>query len=389
MKRAWWFGVGCWVAWVGCSGRGGEGDGQGVGGRDTGDADASRGEDAGVRGDGGEGDARGDGGDGGGDGEDGGGGRDGGGGEVGACGNAGGQIFPPGAAWNEDISGRALDGESGAIIGYLAREHMAGARFQVDFSFRLLRAGEGTPVRRFEPTEDFYTPDCDPDPVPVPEGGALEGEAGYACASDGDCHLLVLDEARCRLHEVWRANITDEGFFGGCQAVWDTSRVYPEEGRGQDCTSADAAGLPIAPLLFTPEEVARGEIKHALRFILPNALMRELVYVRPATHSTRATGGPREAPPYGARLRLKAGVDVSGLSPGAQVVARALKRYGMILADGGNLTFTGLSDVGTGYSWEALGLGPHDLKPLQWTDFEVVELGERFVWEGNCVREGR
>jgi serine/threonine-protein kinase len=187
---------------------------------------------------------------------------------------------------------------------------------------------------------------------------------------------------------MWRADIRGETFNGGCQAVWETNRTYPDTLRGDGCTSADASGLPIAPLLFTADEVAAGEIKHAIRFILPNNHIREQIYVRPGTHATRATSGPSTAPPYAARLRMRADASTSGLSAGAQVVARALKEYGMILVDGGNLTFTGLSDADTKATWDAAQLAPQDLKGLDWTDFEVVELGERFDYRNaDCQRD--
>jgi len=164
-----------------------------------------------------------------------------------------------------------------------------------------------------------------------------------------------------RLYEMWRANITAAGFNGGCLAVWDTARVPPPNGRGEQCTSADAAGLPIAPLLFSADEVAAGSIDHAIRFILPNARIRARTYVHPATHATGATTGPATAPPYGARLRLRADYPLASLpNEGARVVARALQRYGMILADGGNVALTAQSDRFTRAKWIGL-LGSRDL----------------------------
>jgi serine/threonine-protein kinase len=94
-----------------------------------------------------------------------------------------------------------------------------------------------------------------------------------------------------------------------------------------------------------------------------------------------------DAPPYAARLRLKADTDLSGLTAGAQVVARALQRYGMILADGGNLTFTGQSDRFTTHRWDEVGLTPQDLKGLPWSAFEVVDSGTPIDWDsGSCER---
>lgn len=306
---------------------------------------------------------------------------------TGACGNAPGQLFPPAAPWNQNIAKAPLDAESADIIGYLAQNHDTATRFQIDFSFRVLTRGSSDAPRAFTPNGDFYEGECDPAPIPLPVGGALEGESGYACESDGDCHLIVWDPKSCRLQEMWRAGLRGNTFSGGCQAVWQTDRVYPETLRGEGCTSADASGLPITPLLFNADEVAAGQIRHALRFILPNQHIRAQIYVRPGTHSTNPTSGPATAPPYAARLRLRAAVDTSVLTRGAKVVAQALKDYGMILVDGGNLTFTGQSDADTKHSWEDAGLGAQDLKGLSWNDFEVVELGPRFDYRNaDCQR---
>ena len=306
-------------------------------------------------------------------------------GGVDSCGNGKGQLFPPDSIWNQPVDTVALDSESASVISYLQTNHTASARFQIDFSIKVLRATATTTRQAFTPTSDFYSPDCDPAPIPVPTGGSIEGESGYACAGDGDCHLLVVDSASCRLYEMWRANIVGSNFQGGCQVIWDLTRLYPSNMRGDYCTSADAAGLPIAAHLFSADEIQSGTIEHAIRFILPNQFMRAGIYVHPATHSTGPTSGGATAPPYGARLRLKASKDVSSLNAAARVVANALKKYGMILSDGGNITFTAIADDNTAAKWSQVGLGAQDMKSLQWTDFEMVDGGQRFNWQsGNC-----
>jgi len=185
---------------------------------------------------------------------------------------------------------------------------------------------------------------------------------------------------------MWRADIRGSDFRGGCLAVWDMTRVYPPSGRGEQCTSADAAGYPIAPLLFTADEVAAGSIDHAIRFILPNARIRSGVYVHPATHGTRSTSGPGEAPPYGARLRLRADYPLDRLpNAGARVVARAMQRYGILLSDGGNIALTARSDRSTTAKWSGL-LGPRDLDALRPGDFAMIEAGERIPLTLDCVR---
>ena len=253
---------------------------------------------------------------------------------------------------------------------------------QIDFALDVLTATATTPKRSFTPNADFWSPDCDLTPMPVPVGGNLEGETGYACTTDGDCHLLVADPAGGKLYEMYRANITST-FQGGCLAVWNTGTSYASTLRGDQCTSADAAGFPIAPLLFTADEVKAGHIDHAIRFILPNNRVKR-GYVRPATHGTSTTG-ISTAPSYGVHLRLRADYPVANLKPGAQVVARAMQKYGMYHADGGNIALTAASDRHTTAKWSGL-LAPRDLAALKVTDFEVIDHGAPIALTFDCAR---
>ena len=179
-------------------------------------------------------------------------------------------------------------------------------------------------------------------------------------------------------------NITGSTFYGGCLAVWNTRMAYGETLRGDQCTSADAAGFPIAPLLFTADEVQAGEIKHAIRFILPNNRVKR-GYVRPATHGTDTTGGAN-APAYGVHFRLRADYPIDSLpSAGAKVVARALQKYGMYHADGGNIALTAQSDRHTKAKWAGL-LEPQDLADLAVEDFEVIDHGSMIPLTLDCAR---
>ena len=257
---------------------------------------------------------------------------------------------------------------------------------RIDFTIEALAADASAPLRTFTPTGDFFSPDCDQAAVPLPAGGALEGETGYECVNDGDCHLIVKDVSRMKLFEMWRANIRGGTFSGGCLAVWDMRRTYPATGRGEQCTSADAAGYPIAPLLFTADEVKAGLIDHAIRFVLPNASIRAAFYVHPATHGTRSTKGPADAPPYGARLRLRPDFPLASLpNEGARTVARAMQKYGMFLADGGQITLTAQSDRFTQAKWSGL-LGERDLALIRPGDFQMVNGGSRIRLTLDCVR---
>jgi serine/threonine-protein kinase len=297
-----------------------------------------------------------------------------------------GPFFTETMFWNRDVSAVTKSADSDKMIASLRAAGGWGNndKMQIDFGFDVLGADSSTPMRTFTPTDEFYEPDCDHVPVPVPANGNLEGETGYSCTTDGDCHLIVHDKSAGKLYEMWRADINGTTFNGGCLAVWDTKMKYDPSLRGEQCTSADAAGFPIAPLLFTADEVAAGEIKHAIRFILPNNRIKK-GYVRPATHGTNTTGGAN-APPYGVHFRLRADYPVDALpSQGAKVVARALQRYGMYHADGGNIALTAQSDRYTTAKWDGL-IRPQDLAALKVEDFDVIDEGAMITLTLDCAR---
>lgn len=295
--------------------------------------------------------------------------------------------LPADSVWRQDISSAPVAADSAQVLSWLAGEGGWGfGSMRIDFSIEVLHADAATPFLEFSPTGDFFDPDCDQVPVPVPAGGALEGEIGYECTSGGDCHLLVVHDPTATLYEMWRADITTESFAGGCLAVWDLEVLYPPEGRGEQCTSADAAGFPIAPLLISPDEVAAGSIEHAVRFILPNPRMRAGVYVRPASHAG-GPSGPATAVPYGARLRLRADYPLESLpNEGVRTIARAMQAYGIVLADGGNIALTAQSHRFSTAKWDALGIDTHSLADLQVTDFEIIDTGPTIALTYDCVR---
>jgi serine/threonine-protein kinase len=258
---------------------------------------------------------------------------------------------------------------------------------QTDFSIRVLQADAGTPQVPFRKGKVFYAQDSDLVPaIPLPEGGGIEGQPDYQCNIDEqDCHLIVVDRGQGKLYEAYQANDADDVLSAAFLAVWDLNRVYPPSGRGDQCTSADAAGFPIAPLLFSADEIAAGSIDHAIRFILPNPRIRAHVFVHPATHAG-APRGPVSAPPMGAHFRLKASFAMSKLMPAAQVVARAMQKYGIFLADGGNIALTAQNDADTKAKYTDVDFGSQDMDALKVTDFEVIDGGKPIRLTNDCVR---
>jgi serine/threonine-protein kinase len=313
---------------------------------------------------------------------------DGGGGSTGA-------LFPPGSPWYTDVSNATLDAESATVISGIQKLGGWGNCnvFQIDFGLAVLQADANAPMRSFTPNGNWFSPDCDNVPVPVPPGGVLEGETGYQCLGGGDCHLLVVDRPLGKLYEMWSADIQSASVFnGGCLAVWDMTRVYPPSGRGDQCTSADAAGYPMTPLLVNSDEVYAAinsgvEIGHALRFVLPNTSIRNGVYVHPATHSSNLASGDASTPPYGAHFRLHANYPLQNLpNDAARAVARAFQKYGMFLADGGEIALTFQSDQFNTHKWADMNFDTLSLSAIQVGDFDMVDGGQRIPYTGNCVR---
>lgn len=317
--------------------------------------------------------------------------------------------FPAGAIWYQDISGVTRDTNSVSMTTASIGWGFGATRFDIDLSMRVAYASWGGVTQQSLVQESsYYLPDCDTGySVPVPAIGAIEGSTNYTCDYvNNDCHLFVVDGDT--LFESYQTTIDGNGLNSECLVKWHLNLVYPSEGRGDGCTSADAAGFPMAPLIFSADDVyaamqvVNGDLGHAIRFILPNSRMASTplpppqtgrlgMYVHPASHYGGPTG-PSNAIPYGARLRLHAGFDISTYSPAAQVILRTLRKYGMFLADGGNVPLTGVSDQFTTKKWADLGFtvidsGSQDLDGVQLSDFDVMPLGTVYTTQ-DCVRNG-
>ncbi len=270
-------------------------------------------------------------------------------------------IFSAPNPWTKDVSCSPAHPSSKAMMAALVAAGGWGTgatKLQIDLSLVVLHADAATPMAPFKKGKGYTVPDCDsPTTVPLPAVGSIEGVNGYQC-SGGDCHLLILHPPSHTLYELYQANVAAGTVTATCAVVWDTTKSYPANLRGEQCTSADAAGFPMAAMLPDADEVATGEVLHAIRFALPNDRMATKVYVHPASHAG-APSGSASLPPYGVRLRLRADYPLGSLSKGAQVLARALMRFGMFLSDGGNVPLMVQDDKYTKAKWADVGLDSH------------------------------
>jgi hypothetical protein len=245
--------------------------------------------------------------------------------------------FPADNPWNTDISGAPVDPNSDALIAAIG----VAAGLHPDFGsgyydgaiigIPYLVVGKGTALQKIKYT--LYGDESDPGPFPIPRSAPIEGQTKNHSPFGGDRHVLVIDRDTNRLFELWDAHLAAKGWTAGSGAEFhlDSDDVRPTAQPGW--TSADAAGLPIFPGLVRYDEVAAGQILHALRFTV--AQTRE-AYVPPANHWASSDTNP-DLPPMGMRVRLKASYVIpSSFSAATQVILRALQTYGMIVADNGS-----------------------------------------------------
>ena len=299
---------------------------------------------------------------------------------------AGRQVFSPANWWNLDITPAPVDTRSSQIIDFISGR----------------TATNTTPVRHLHPDfgpppygipyvvvaadqprvtlalgaygdeSDTGAPGLPGYPIPVEARTTANyiegGEAGGGVS--GDRHMLVVDRDRWLLYETYAThwNAAPGQWEADSAAVFDLSR---SDRRPEGWTSADAAGLAIFPGLVRYDEVfGAAEITHAFR--VTTRATNGLVW--PASHAAGTTTG---APPMGARLRLKAAKDVSGFTPEVQRIFRAMKRYGLIVADNGSDMYISGSMDGR---WNNSVLNPA-FSALTADDFEIVQLG----WQGQGV----
>jgi hypothetical protein len=271
--------------------------------------------------------------------------------------------------WNTDISGAPVDANSGAIINFIGPTIGMHADFG---SGQYQGSNIGIPYAVVGGTQSpvsinftAYGDESDPGPMPIPGNASIEGDPN---PGNGDRHVLVLDNSNCFLYELYSSFPNTDGSWNAASAaVWD---LLANEQRPWTWTSADAAGLPIFPGLVRYDEVAAGQIQHAIRFTLPQS---RAAMVLPATHWAANSSDP-SAPPMGMRLRLKAGYDISSFSTNVQVILSALKKYGLIMADNGSAMYiSGAPDS----RWDNNDL--HNLSQVPASAFEVVQMNPIYV----------
>ena len=271
------------------------------------------------------------------------------------------QMFPSDNIWNTPIDNLPVHVNSDTYINTVG----AAKPLHPDFGAGLYNgAPTGIPYmvvpgsqKKVKVTFD-YPDESDGIMYPVPPNPLIEG----GDSSQGDRHILMVDKDNCILYELYYAFPNSDGTWrAGSGAIFD---LNSDTLRPDGWTSCDAAGLPILPGLVRYEEVANGEINHAIRFTVPKT---QRAYMWPARHYASSITD-KSYMPMVLRMRLKKDYDISSFSAENQVILKAYKKYGMILADNGSAWFfTGVGDD----RWNNDDL--NNLKKLKGSDFEAVD----------------
>ena len=281
---------------------------------------------------------------------------------------AGCPMLPADNIWNVPVDQLPVDANSTTYVNAMGAASKAHADFGSGTweGFPIGIPYTTVPGTQAKFTVDFWWPDeSDAGPYPIPPNPPIEGDPN----GDGDRHILIVDRDNCKLYELYAAHQVGGQWSAGSGAIFD---LNSNTLRHDTWTSADAAGLPMLPGLVRYDEVASGEINHALRF---TSNTTKAAYVWPARHQA-AYNTKAGSPPLGQRFRLKASFNIdSRFSPEVQVILRALKKYGMILADNGSSWYlSGAPDD----RWNNDDLHALDTY-LKGSDFEAVDVSSLMV----------
>jgi hypothetical protein len=239
------------------------------------------------------------------------------------------QVFPADNVWKWDISGYQVHPNSANYIASVGTTRYMHPDFgtvwegaPIGIPYIIVTASQAKiPVNYTD-----YGDESDPGPFPIPLTAPIEGGS----SSNGDRHVIAVDKDARMLYELYYAFPRTDRWDASSGAQFDLSK---NDDHPLGWTSADAAGLPIFPGLVRYEEVyIKGEVNHAIRMTC-SATQR--AYIFPARHYA-SSNTDTKLPPMGLRFRMKAGYDISGFSAPIQVICRAMKKYGLIVADNGS-----------------------------------------------------
>jgi cell division septation protein DedD len=267
-------------------------------------------------------------------------------------------VFPSNNVWHADISKLPVNKRSAAWLSsmsasstHLHPDFGPSGGFPYGIPYNVVSGSHPKVHIAFT-----YADESDPGPYPFGSDISIEGGSN----AGGDRHAIMIDKSTCVLYELYDAHYSSHP-TAGSGAIW---KLTSNKLRPAGWTSADAAGLPIFAGLVRLDEVRAGNVNHAIRV---TASQTDRSYIWPARHQAGAASN-HNLPPMGARFRLKAGYSIARFRSDTQTILRAMKKYGLIVADNGsNWYFQGTAEDG----WSNAMLD--ELKSVPAGAFEAVD----------------
>lgn len=281
-------------------------------------------------------------------------------------------VFPADNYWHADISKLPVDRHSAQWLSHMSPDSHLHPDFGPSFGAQPVPYGiPYTVVAHSHPrVRVHFTYASESDNVTYPLGADSKVEGGSNAS--GDRHVLIVDRGTCRLFELYDVHHANGRWTAGSGATWS---LTSDQLRPAGWTSADAAGLSILAGLLRLDEVKSGHVDHAIRFTTD---VTDANYIWPARHQAGSVSDA-SYPPMGARFRLKASFPISSYRADTQVVLRAMKRYGLVLADNGSpWYFQGTSEQG----WPNAMLD--ELKTIPARAFQAVDTSSLKVSNGSA-----
>ena len=315
------------------------------------------------------------------------------------------QVYPASNPINQNISSAPVLADSGAIDNYLvnflnsptnAGPYDAGVTFDSGTEYNVVHGNSVT----WTPVQDWHEYGSDTNTtvmVPIPSNAVVDGETygqpGSNYNVNNDNHMIIFDVDNDVEYELYHTARPTEAYNQNgtnypADGQWHAANISIVNLKENDYEYGTTAGaIPYGPLLARPDEGlpaaqgGQGAIDHALYLELDSKYMTTPFWQYPALSNANVNNNKNpDAAPYGLRMRLKPGVDISGMSAQDQVVATALENYGAIIDDSYG-TGTGLKLAAAAYSVDT-----NNDKTVSWnlndfnlpiTDFEWVDVSPK------------
>jgi len=297
---------------------------------------------------------------------------------------AGCPMFPATYAYNQDISQASVDvGSAGYLAALKANAPVIGLDYPGGEIYSVVPASQPNvhvqagSAYGFDTTDTFFfVADAGSSMAPIPAGVQFENQG----TPNADHHMMVVQQGTCQLFELYAWNPTSATTGWSVMVTWDLRGANAQIPDNLEVGSTTAAGTPLLPGVIWPDEVAAGEISHAIDIVMPVNAVAKCKYVHPASSgSWTATGGF----PYGGRFRLKASYDLTKVTgTQALVVLKSLQKYGMFNTDisGETRSSFRLGGLGSAQGWVESDIT--QLGNLTWDDFDVIDLGTVMTLNG-------